>query len=217
MRSLFNKVILIGLDCLSKEFCIASYLLIKQIWKWKQKSGWLFTALYLKQCAASLQKAYGGDTYVPELLPVPVSLTRTGYPRIIPTFHRRLIRRKDDKADRLVQLSLSFFSVAKIVQLAKKVSSSTFKSMTEPADLESVTSVTNDIRVSLHQGVLSRYLPWISTIPLQQAMVLDPTWKALPTYQVFHFPTAAIDQELKRVTGKANTRTCFLALKLEIS
>jgi hypothetical protein len=42
-----------------------------------RKSGWLHVALYLKQCAASLQKAYAGDKVKPELLPVPVSLTRS--------------------------------------------------------------------------------------------------------------------------------------------
>lgn len=74
-----------------------------------RKSGWLHLALYLK---ASLQKAYAGDKVKPELLPVPVSLTRSGYPRIIPSFHRRFILRKDDRATILVQLYLSFFSLS---------------------------------------------------------------------------------------------------------
>lgn len=34
-----------------------------------------------------------------ELLPVMVSLTRSGLPRIIPPFHRRRILRKDDRAE----------------------------------------------------------------------------------------------------------------------
>ncbi|KAI3670754.1 hypothetical protein L2E82_53744 [Cichorium intybus] len=36
------------------------------------------------QCSSSLQMAYGGIPKPPELLPVPVSLNRSGYPRIIP-------------------------------------------------------------------------------------------------------------------------------------
>lgn len=93
-------------------------------------------ALYLnlKLCAASLQKAYAGDKVKPELLPVPVSLTRSGYPRIIPLNHRRLILRKDDRADIFVQLYLSFFSLSKIIVLAKRVRKSTLTSIIRPVD-----------------------------------------------------------------------------------
>jgi len=45
-----------------------------------RKSGTLFTALYLKQCAVSLQQAYAGSESPKTLLPFPVSLTRSGYP-----------------------------------------------------------------------------------------------------------------------------------------
>lgn len=65
-------------------------------------------------------KAYAGDP-VKGLSPFPVSLTREGYPRIIPAFHRRMIYRKDEKADLLVQLYLSWFSLAKVIQLAKPI------------------------------------------------------------------------------------------------
>ncbi|KAL4317821.1 hypothetical protein GQ457_18G011820 [Hibiscus cannabinus] len=53
-----------------------------------RRSGALFTALYLKQCAVTLQQAYGGITpyHIHTKLSVPVSLTRSGYPRIIPSF-----------------------------------------------------------------------------------------------------------------------------------
>lgn len=64
-----------------------------------RKSGWLHCALYLKQCASSLQTAYGGAPRPHILLPIPVSLTRSGYPRIIPSLHRRLILKKDDRSD----------------------------------------------------------------------------------------------------------------------
>lgn len=64
-----------------------------------RKSGLFFTVLY--QCSSSLQRAYGGDKTPHSLLPVPVSLNRSGYPRIIPSFHRRMIMRKDEKADYL--------------------------------------------------------------------------------------------------------------------
>ena len=47
------------------------------------------------------------------LLPVPVSLLRAGYPKIIPAFHRRMMMVKDDKADMLVRISLSYLSLCR--------------------------------------------------------------------------------------------------------
>ncbi|KAI5638706.1 hypothetical protein M9H77_00437 [Catharanthus roseus] len=47
----------------------------------------------------------------------PVSLTRGGIPRIIPSFHRRRIRQGDDT---VVKIYLSFFSCSKLIELAAK-------------------------------------------------------------------------------------------------
>ncbi|GAU19250.1 hypothetical protein TSUD_199310 [Trifolium subterraneum] len=68
-----------------------------------RKSGWLFCALYLKQAASYLMMAYGGDEFVHPDNAVPVYLARSGYPRIIPSHHRRMILKKDEKADMLVK------------------------------------------------------------------------------------------------------------------
>jgi len=94
---------------------ISAFLSAKTIRRMRRKSGLLFTALYLKQCGSSLQKAYAGDPST-GLLPFPVSLTRKGYPTIIPFFHRLMIYRKDEKADNSVQLYLSWFSLAKVIK-----------------------------------------------------------------------------------------------------
>lgn len=51
-----------------------------------------------------------------------------GYPRIIPSFIRKQMYKKDDKADLLVRIWLSLFSVYKIVLLAKKVRKAAFES-----------------------------------------------------------------------------------------
>lgn len=87
-RSYLNRMILRTHDSLTKEACIGAYLFSKQVVRLVRKSGFLFTSLYLKQCSSSLQMAYGGIPKPPELLPVPVSLNRSGYPCIIPRFHR---------------------------------------------------------------------------------------------------------------------------------
>lgn len=123
--------------------CIAIFLFGKRVLGLVRGSGLLFTALYLKQCSSSLMTWYGGVPTSPSLLPVPISLTRGGLPRIIPTFHRKMMRRRDEKADRLVQVYFSFFGLAKLVKLAKPVRKSLFKSFITPADLESVTTHTS--------------------------------------------------------------------------
>jgi len=127
-RGLLTKVMLIIHDGLTKELCIGAYLFSREVIRLRRKSG----ALYLKQCASSLQKAYGGTKSPPDLLPFPVSLTRSGYPRIIPRFHRRMIYRRDDKADMLVKIYLSFLTVGRIIPLAKKVSRKTYESIITP-------------------------------------------------------------------------------------
>ena len=47
----------------------------------------------------------------PDALPVPIFLTRPGLPRIIPSFHRYQIQKRDDEVacNRLVRLAFSIF------------------------------------------------------------------------------------------------------------
>jgi hypothetical protein len=109
-------VVSLGID----SRCLAASLFCKEVVRLISKSGLLFTAFYLKQCSSSLQMAYGGVKKPPELLPLPISLTRNAYPRIIPAYHIRIIYRKDDRADLLVKCYLSFFSLSKVIILAKR-------------------------------------------------------------------------------------------------
>lgn len=86
-----KKIILIATDGLTKELCIRAYLFSKTKTIVRRKEGFLFTALYLKQCASSPQIAYGGVRPLLRDLSLPISLTRSGFPQIIPPFHRRMI------------------------------------------------------------------------------------------------------------------------------
>lgn len=84
----------------------------------------------------------------------------------------------------LVQIYLSFGTLAKVVCLAKKVSKDTFSSIITPVlDLDSVLSLMSDIRVVL-PDISQRYMPWVSRIPLHQGLKWEPTWKALPTHKL---------------------------------
>lgn len=56
------------------------------------------------------------DPGLPQKLSVPVSLTRKGPPRIIPTDTSKLISKRDERADMLVKFDLSAFSLAKVIR-----------------------------------------------------------------------------------------------------
>lgn len=64
---------------------------------------------------------YGSDQVVTPPNYLPISLSRSGIPRIIPSHHRRMICVRDQKADMLVKWYLSIFSFSKIITLAKRV------------------------------------------------------------------------------------------------
>lgn len=143
-----------------------------------RKSGLLFTALYLKQCGSCLMMAYGGVKRPPELLPVPVSLTRSGYPTIIPSFHRRLIDIRYDRSNQLVRMYLSWFGLAKLILLAKRISKDTFSSITTPvADVDRVLSICHELKGTFHD-LMSWYVPRLPSRPVFQGMRWVPSWKS---------------------------------------
>jgi len=59
LRSIFNKVILIVADGLTKELCISAYLVAKRIMVLYRKSGPLFVALYLNK--SNVQHRFRGS------------------------------------------------------------------------------------------------------------------------------------------------------------
>lgn len=97
------------------------------------KEVFLLRALYLKQCASALQKAYAGDSAT-RGLPFPGSLARSGYTTIIPSFHRRMRLYKDEKVDMLVKLDLSVFSLCRAIKLAKRRGKSIVSSIAQPSE-----------------------------------------------------------------------------------
>lgn len=106
-----------------------------------------------------------------------VSLTRSGIPRIIPAYHRHVIRRRDDRADKLVQLYLSWFGLSRLIKLAKPVSKVTFESIVTPLkDVDSLKKMLSLIKEKF-RDIHSKYIPWISQIPLEKGLRWEPTWK----------------------------------------
>ncbi|KAL6954286.1 hypothetical protein U1Q18_043942 [Sarracenia purpurea var. burkii] len=91
-----------------RSVCIATFLFVKWMRGFKRKAGWLSLGLYMKTSSVCLMRFDGGSFEKHLPLPYPVSLTRSGLPGCIPAFHRRAISRRDEKADKLVKLYLSF-------------------------------------------------------------------------------------------------------------
>lgn len=185
IKGYLSKVNLVLFFSLTKERCLAAHWFAKKIVRMGQKSGWLHASIYCKYASAALQTAYVGEFPIHQ--PFPISLTRSGYPRIIPPYHRKVIAVGDDRADDLVRMYMSFFSLTKVIPLAKKVSKSTFESITAPltdSEEESVNSMANTVKQLLPQ-LVTRYIPWVTQIPLRQGISWSPTWKAIPNYKVF--------------------------------
>lgn len=175
VRLTFIRLILLLSDGLCKEHCIAAALFWKACWRLYRKSGFLFLSLYLKQCKVGIHKLCAGD---PVFQPSPsISLTRSGVPRIIPSFHRKKIKEADPV---IVQMYLSFCTVSKAIQLAARVRSKLFDSITVPSDLDSVTETVGKLKPYM-RPLIRRYVPGIEKIPLHQGLRFVPTWKALPS------------------------------------
>lgn len=132
LKGLLFRVPLVATASMSKEIALAGCSFVKQVRYLKHKSGFLYTALYLKQCAVSLQRYYAGNYHKGDLLSVPVSLTRCGIPKIIPAVLRKHVRAKSDRGDKLVKLYLSWFGLAKLILVAKKVTKATLSSIASP-------------------------------------------------------------------------------------
>jgi len=155
-----------------------------------RKSGLLFTALYLKQCSVALQQFYGRDHKPDFQYPVSISLTRAGLPRIIPPLHRKVIKRRDCRSDYLVRLYLSWFTLAKIIECAPRISRNTFKSITSVhRDEQSFQEVMSAMK-SITTMVKTHYLKKVKDLPLSLGISFVPTWKAIPSIEDISLSTS---------------------------
>lgn len=162
---------------ITREVSLAAVSFMRFVIRLRRKSGYLFTALYLKQCAVSLQRYYAGCYDPRASLSVPISLTRSGIPRIIPSVLRSHIRRRDAHGDMLVRLYRTWFGLSKLIAVARK---STFSSIVTPnPDIGSVKEVLGMIKESF-KILQPLYLPDLPNIPLTKGMSWEPTWKSTP-------------------------------------
>ncbi|KAK2655666.1 hypothetical protein Ddye_008718 [Dipteronia dyeriana] len=176
LREVQGPLIISG--SLSVEIGLAMAHFVSKVWHLKKGSGLLATALYLKKCSVALQRFYTESLILKEPLSVPVSLTMFGLHRFIPSYHIKIIHKKDDRANRLVKLYLSWFGLPRIVELAKHISKATFLSIITPTkDIGMLKGVLGLVK-EYFPKLQKRYIPWISTVPLEKGIKLIPTWKS---------------------------------------
>ena len=173
IKSVLSTRIFSLTDGITKEWCIATHLIWQKCRQIQRKSGWQFLALYLKQCRTSLMRVVGDDS-TPYDLSVFVSLTRSGIPRIIPSFHRQAIEGS--------QCYETVHVVIFCVQAYSACTTSTFSSIVTPADLELIQTTLNRWWIKWHiKPILDLYPPFLNTIPMQQGLEFRPRWKSVPT------------------------------------
>lgn len=178
MIGLLTKVQLCVFGSLTKEVCIATYLFCQWVYRFRRKSRWLSLGLYLKAANVCLMRYYSHSFEKNAALPHPISLTRSGIPRCIPSFHRRMISRRDEKADKLVRLYLSFFTISKLILVSKK-STHQYSSIVDFCKAENLSKLIKEI-TDLGRSMIERYVPRISEIPLKIGLSWKPSWAASP-------------------------------------
>lgn len=129
----------------------------------------------MKQCATCLLRYYGGDSRGRHGLSVYVGLSRAGLPKIIPSHHRNIIMKRNERSDQLVKLYLSWFSLTRILILAARVSKATFSSLFDDPGAE----VCGELKQEFKR-VADLYVPWLPTVPLQKGIQWVPSWKSMP-------------------------------------
>ena len=142
LRGFLIRIFLAVTGYVTKEGAICSLFIARRVINLR-KSGLLYTSLYLKQCLVHLQQYYASSSSMVGQPAVRVSLSRDGLPRIIPKHHRSLIRKRGVRGHYLVRLYLSWFSVCRIILLAKRTSKATFESIIAPSRLSGAQVILN--------------------------------------------------------------------------
>ena len=146
--------------------------------RFRRKGGWLNTALYLKTFWHALMVYYGGTFEKETRYSVSISLSRDGIPRCIPEFHRRMIRMRDCKADRLVQLYLSFFSISKLILLVR--ARYPLKGIARRVEVDELLEGLGELYEEFAVPLFERYIPSYLKKPMEIGFRWRPTWSSVP-------------------------------------
>jgi hypothetical protein len=183
LMGLYSKVLLCVFGDLTKGHCLAMYSMSRSIHRLYKKSGPLFTGQYLKQVAFLLQWYVGGEKDSRPKMKIFVSLTRSGIPRIIPPFYRKILRRQADP--KVIQIILSVCTLSRIILINPKgllVNPSTIH--IRNFQLSDACKELCKKLVSSGFSMISAYAPAYKEIPLSLGYAFKPMFTSGPnTYK----------------------------------
>lgn len=79
-----------------------------------------------------------------------------------------------------MKLYLSFFTLARAIPLAKRLTNKLVESIVTPTDSDQMVDVVNDITADW-ESLIRTYVPRIGSIPMCQGITWSPSWKAVPS------------------------------------
>lgn len=99
--------------------------------------------------------------------------------------------------------------------MVKRADKKLFEPIISPVkDMDRVRGRVSQVKCDLVK-IMDRYLPWLSTIPLEQGCVWAPTWKALPTEKIV---TSVLVNRKKMAYEKVKAiKSSFLAFPYELA
>lgn len=195
---LFSKVLLCVNGRLTKGHCLAVYAMSREIISIYRKSGPLFTGQYLKQVAYQLQWYVGGDkSYNPDMK-IFVSLTRSGIPRMIPPYYRKILRKGSDPL--VIKIILSILTLSRIILVAPKGGLRINPKTIHIPNFKITRECQGICEMFLLMSVelLRRYVPTYSRIPLKLGYYFRPLFSSGPN--TFRDPRKEVS--LKDITDK---------------
>lgn len=97
--------------------------------------------------------------------------------------HRRCIKAGGQRADLLVRWYLSWFTLARIIDVVKKIDKTAFESITKVHRDEFQFQEVHGLIRFLTGKVKSVYLKKATMIPMDVGLSWVPTWKAIPNQE----------------------------------
>lgn len=180
IMGVLNRILICVSGGPSKGHCIALYAMSKRIYQISQRSGLLFTSIYLKQVGFHLQQYVGAERPLAHNQKVFISLTRSGIPRFIPPIYRKRLRGEIDPM--IVKIVLSVCTLSRIIKILPKskrqIDVSTIE--TEGSHLTSTIVETIDFMEDRAYAFYDRYCPSLHYHPLRLGYRFRPVLSAGP-------------------------------------
>jgi hypothetical protein len=185
----------------SKGWSIVALVLARKVFSLYRANGLLFVSQYLSSCQVSLMRFMSESPGLEDSdrLTTWCSCTRSGLPRIIPSSHRKILRKRDDKAQHVARIYLTIFGFSRVYVRKKThpdLSNIQKKFTLNPKDGYLWRSIQQALRISLPEFLYSCF-PCAREIRI--GMDWRPSWSSGP------------------VVGKAKDMTNIMSLGLDAS